>query len=1100
MPGKDQYPKREVLKEKANLLKNQKIINDNTYDLLTADRRSLSRLIELRDSDKMKKNPKNFLSDIVSRLEAFSGVTWDELDKKMTPESLPVVLDDYIDQCLKKLDEKLILAQKREALQEKAKLLKDQNLINDGIYNLLTADRKSLSRLIELRDTNKIRKNNISIVAKDLEKFSGVTWDELDKKMTPESLPAVLDDYIDQCLKKADEKLLFAKKREELKEKAKLLKDQNLINDRTYNLLTADRMSLSRLIELRDTDKMKKPMISAVASKLETFSGVTWAELNNKLKTEPLTAVLDDYIDQCLKKADEKLNLVEKKQEEPVKKEPVKKEPEPVAERKLIRDIPRLDPKMTWEESAETKKKMTALKKQVFEDYKQQLQNKEGHARVKHVLNYAVFNMVEGLGEIPEYDLMQDFLTPIGPDAKIDFDEARKRMRDVAAFLHEEINKPFVEYARKHPNHSDDWYQEHFIAETDAGKYWRILDSSLTNTVAGDLVNAMEAANARYTKNDSIPPSYGQGQGKARILEIFEEEKEKYLKGLDSKEELHYNDFATRAIKPIKFEMSEMMHDPRTRKIYKNQQKKLKAQEALENNNLDETQTAKWMKFAQGLETSFISNKDLKIDYIKMVFIGTKDFQDMLVENGIEDQDTNNLAADEKNKDKASKSVALNPEDAVAFSGKETADILKSFEEVKDVKIGEFNGYAADKDEVKSEDEKKLDAFVENLLDLKANAKLEREIDNQKLYDSVVEELKKEQNATALHTYLRKCTMEALAGANGNLKVTGLDRDLDNNFYDPSINKAIEYYNLYIDVTGSDLREKYRKEAGNELNDKAEDAMKVLIDKSGMTPFGKTLLALNKAKTGKKDPIEKELLDKNKKLFNSSLLAPYVKGAKLLNNQIEKRNNDLAMKIKQQEIAVKNAQDTVDKVKNNLYFAAQNLKITVGDLRSASSSNNSQTYIDMVQAIETLRPNIYGSFYTRMSNTDPEKLSAEIANVTQKIDDYINYAENKKWYHMLPYSTGRTRYQEALEAKEILERIPNYRKQLEKATKNLDKLKNEEKKIKKDKEINSKVRLNKSEIDQLLKPKSKEAPVKSSSVKMPKKLERSKTSPAMNLN
>ena len=146
-----------------------------------------------------------------------------------------------------------------------------------------------------------------------------------------------------------------------------------------------------------------------------------------------------------------------------------------MAERKLIRDIPRLDPKMTWEERAETQKKMTALKKQVFEDYKQQLQNKEGHARVKHVLNYAVFNMVEGLGEIPEYDLMQDFLTPIGPDAKIDFDEARKRMRDVAAFLHEEINKPFVEYARKHPNHSDDWYQEHFIAETDAGKYWRLM-------------------------------------------------------------------------------------------------------------------------------------------------------------------------------------------------------------------------------------------------------------------------------------------------------------------------------------------------------------------------------------------------------------------------------------------------------------------------------------------------------------------------------------------------------------------------------------------------------------------------------------------------
>ena len=181
-----------------------------------------------------------------------------------------------------------------------------------------------------------------------------------------------------------------------------------------------------------------------------------------------------------------------------------------------------------------------------------------------------------------------------------------------------------------------------------------------------------------------------------------------------------------------------------------------------------------------------------------------------------------------------------------------------------------------------------------------------------------------------------------------------------------------------------------------------------------------------------------------------------------------------------------------------MYFAAQNLKITVGNLRSASSSNNSQMYIDMVQAIETLRPNIYGSFYTRMSNTDPEKLSTEIANVTRKIDDYITHAENKKWYHMLPYSTGRTSYQEALEAKEILERIPNYRKQLETATKNLNKLKNEEKKIKKDKEINTKVRQNKSEIDQLLKPKYKEAPVKSSSVKMPKKLERSKTSPAVN--
>lgn len=876
-----------------------------------------------------------------------------------------------------------------------------------------------------------------------------------------------------------------SKKREELLEKAKFLKDKNLIDDQTYELLTAGRNSLSRLIELSNTAKLKENHISSVAKRLEAFSGVKWDELDNKLETEPLTDVLEEYVEDCLEKLDDKLDWLEEK------------ELEPLGKWKPVRDIPRLDPKMTMKEKERTKNRMVVLKGQVFEDYKKQLQNKEGHERVKHVLNYAVFNMVEGLGFVPEYNLMQDFLTPIGADGEVDLVEGRKRIRETMAFLHEEINKPFIKYARENPNHSDKWYQEHFIAETDAGKYWRILESSLNDAVLSDIYN---------TVNASFMPAYGLGQmgerngdgkGKGGLLEIIEEEKAEYLKGLNNEEELQYNAFATRTLKPVKTEVLGTMDDPRTRRIYKSQQKIFKAQEALENNKVNDIQTKKWMEFAAGLDTSFISDKKLKDDFLRMASKDTKDFQDMLVEAGIEDQNTDDLESDRNKKEKLDKPVVLNLEDVVVFSGKNTADILKLYEEVKDVKIAEFNGYAADKDAVKLEDEKKLDAFVENLLDLKADSKLEREADNQKLYDNVVGELKKEQNATALHEYLRKRTLESLAGADGKLVAVESERDLNDNFYDPAINKAIEYYNLYTDITGSDLREKYREDTKKHFNDKSKDAMNVLARGLTITPFAKTLQALRKAKTGKNDPIKKDLLDKNQTLFKSSLLAPYVEGTKMIDNKIAKRNNKLNEKIKQQEDAIKDAKVTVDMVTNNLYLASQNLKLAFDNLKDTSSSNDSQMYTNMVNAIESLRPNKYSNFYEAIRSTDPEELSAKIKDVTQKIEEYITHAESKKWYRMLPGSTGSTRYQEALEAKKILGRISGHRKQLGTATENLDNLEKEEKKLKKEKENGKRMALSKDEIDQMLKPKAKEMPVKSRTAKMLKQIEKSKANPSL---
>ncbi len=870
-------------------------------------------------------------------------------------------------------------------------------------------------------------------------------------------------------------------KRKQLLEKAKLLKDRNVIDDETYEALTADRGSLSRVMELRNAKKMKISLITGAAVHLVQFSGVTPQELRQKSESKPLLDVLDEYVDLCMKKLDEMLELSEKKKEPAKENQVLKEAKKPVRNEK----IPRLKLEMSNEERAKAKKKMTALKKQVFEDYKKQLQNKEGDERIKHILDYAAFNMVEGLGVISEYGLLNEFLTPIGEKWEIDLEEGRKRMREVAAFLHNKIDKPFMEYARKNPNHSDEWYQEHFIAETDAGKYWRILESSLNEAVAEDLNKAMEKSGA---------VAYGLAFPKPEMIRIFEEERAKFLEELDNKEEIQYFNFASRALKPVKFEMSEMMHDPRTRKIYKNQQNVLKKQEAQQNKNINEIQIKSWMKFAKGLDTSFLSNKDLKNDYSRLVVEDAEEFQNILIETGLAERNTNNLNANKKNKKQADQAVKAKP---IVFSGKNVNDILKAFEEVKDVEVGEFNGYAPDKNTNKPEKVQKLDEFVENLLDLKANAKLEREAYDQKLYDSVIEELKKEQNATALHKYLRKRTLESLASANGKLLIDDKDRDLNNNAYEPAINQAIEYYKLYDDITGKDLRNKYHEEARKQIEDKAKDAMHALTkDGKNPTPFTKTVRAIRK--TSGKDPGKKKLLNDNQKFFKSSLLAPYMEGSKIFDNnnkKIQEFNHEIAKK----KNTIKQLETDRDRISQNLYTASQNLKLTVDILEDTTSRHNSDKYTAMMTAIESIRQTGKGNFFETFRGTDLQELNEKIGDVTSKIDEYITYAESKKWYHMLPGSTGRTRYQNARDAKAILARMQNYRKTFDDVNENIEDTEKKIKQSRKYKEGIKRVPMSKAEIDQLLKPKTKEAPETSKrTLKLEKPEKSDKISPVKN--
>lgn len=770
---------------------------------------------------------------------------------------------------------------------------------------------------------------------------------------------------------------------------------------------------------------------------------------------------------------------------------------------------PRITDEMSWEETREVIKKFAIEKEAVYRDFKKQYNTKKGNERIKLILDYTFFNTVEQLSYVAEYDLMSDFLRPVGEDGKLDQEESRKRMREMAAFMHEEIYKPFIEYVKQNPNHSDEWYQEHFPMDTDAGKNWVLLQPVLSETIYKDFNEGQEWNKIGSDRFSSEPGMLG----------VFENEVANYLDSLTDPLEKHYAAYATRTIKPLKKEVLAVMRSPRTYGIYKKQQKALKNQEkqqALQNgaeakkdNKQSKSRVQDWMEFGQKLDTSFITNDELKNEYQKRVTKEFKEFKELINVSGLEDMDDNPAMAEMK--ENADKAKNLNFEPVITFSGKKTEDILKAFDDIKEIKVDKFNGYPPEENAAKSEDTNKLDTFINNLLDLKSSARLSMEMDDQNLYNSVITELKKAQDPTALHEYLRKRTMESLAQANGNLVLPEKEWYAHNSKYNPAVDKAIDYYDLYKDITGEVLRKKYQEDAKTQIRSGLKDAMQSLTSKENyLTPFAKTLQALQEAGKNGKDKVANELLKENRPLFNSSMLAPYMEGTKIINNKIRQNDEKIKRELENRDNSIKEAEAEFNNAENNMFIVCNNLKLFVDEMSDTASRKDSAAYKEMVKAIDALRPEKKSGFYETLRKMPADELNKKMKYAAEKVDDYIKHAAGKKWYYMLPGSTGSIRYEAAMGIMRQLQNIPLCRKEYDRTLENCDSLKNDlekaEKQLKEDKNPGVRTPLSQHEIDQMIKPKAKEAPIsrrqsKSNAVeKASEKAPASKTEKAPEMN
>lgn len=767
---------------------------------------------------------------------------------------------------------------------------------------------------------------------------------------------------------------------------------------------------------------------------------------------------------------------------------------------------PKITEDMSWEEQRKVIQELAADKKEVYRDFKKQYKTKKGKDRIKLILDYTYFSAVEEFGHVAEYDLMDEFLKPVGKDGKVDQEESKKRMSEVISFLHEEIYKPFLEYVKQNPNHSDNWYQDHFPLDTDAGKYWMLLQPALNNVMFNDL-NEMMARNEHLAARSTGKP--GEIQTKPGIFGDIERETAKYVNSLKDPAERRYIDYAIRTIKPIKSESAEIMQNPRTRRIYKKQQKALEAKEQQDAaNKQGKNRIQDWMEFGRKLDTSFITNKRIKKEYQERVTKDLQYFKDFITIGELQEHMDRNPAQPKKN-EHADQPKELHAENTVLFSEKKTEDILEVFDDLKEIHLDPFNGYPPEKNAEKPEDTDKLESFVDHLLDLKSSARLSMTLDDQKLYNSVIKEFKKAQDPTVLHEYLRKRTMESLAEADGNLLILKNQRNKSDHEFHPAINKAIEYYALYKEITGEELRKKYQKDARAQIRGGCKDAMQALTsDETELKPFAKTLQALQQAaKNGEKDDAV-FLLKYNQDLFNSSLLAPFMEGTKLVSDKIrmndpefkkeeearrlresqEKKRQEEARRIQEnqkdirkevgkRQKAVKEAKAVFDPAKDDLFVCCNNLKLAVDDMKETSSRKDSKAYREMMKAIDALRPEKNSGFFETLRKASQEDMNKKIAYAAQKVDDYLTHAAGKKWYNMLPGSTGKIRYRAAMEVKQQLQNIPTCRKEYDKALGHLNDMKKELKNAKEYQNLGDRVPLSKREIDAMMKPRAQEAPV-----------------------
>lgn len=121
------------------------------------------------------------------------------------------------------------------------------------------------------------------------------------------------------------------------------------------------------------------------------------------------------------------------------------------------------------------------LHEQIKEDYKKKMEKAEGNEKIRFLFECAYLGKTSGnIGEYADLESEAvDYFTPMDDEGFLKGGLARRRIAEAAKFMDEEVFLPFQEFREKNPNHSDEWYKEHFT-ETKAGAYLDMFTDVMT--------------------------------------------------------------------------------------------------------------------------------------------------------------------------------------------------------------------------------------------------------------------------------------------------------------------------------------------------------------------------------------------------------------------------------------------------------------------------------------------------------------------------------------------------------------------------------------------------------------------------------------------
>ena len=271
------------------------------------------------------------------------------------------------------------------------------------------------------------------------------------------------------------------------------------------------------------------------------------------------------------------------------------------------------------------KPKQKSIQEQVVEDYKNKIEKAKGNDKIRLLIEGQYLDKITyGTGAYDEISqTITDYFLPTDDKGKLIGHLTRERLWDLAKFIDEEIFLPLVEFREKNPNHSDEWYSDHFM-ETKNGAYYDLAkrifvpigmplgDYGLSffgrenkdiygrKREEGESTLSIILAEGYKMHRDELPPDQAGKLARAELTFMHGE--------------------AAMLVKPIQREVTEseltgefegwVKADLETRESVIEKQKALKKAEP--KYDLRETGDALWIQFFKGLDYSFIKDDAMK--------------------------------------------------------------------------------------------------------------------------------------------------------------------------------------------------------------------------------------------------------------------------------------------------------------------------------------------------------------------------------------------------------------------------------------------------------------------------------------------------------